>query len=323
MLLDPFARRIAYLRLSVTDLCNYRCVYCLPDGYQGCGTADDLTLDEITTLVRAFAACGTEKIRLSGGEPTLRRDITDIIRLCASTPGIQKVAITTNGHRLQQIYPDLLAAGVNQINLSVDSFRADTFRALTGKNSLPGILAAVEALLAQGYNHLKLNALLMRDSAPELLADTLAYLKTRPVTMRFIELMQTGDNAALYHKAHISAAAISARLIADGWQERERSPLAGPAREYRHPDYAGSIGIIAPYEKTFCTRCNRLRVTATGKMHLCLFADLNYDLRPWLRTGDVAGLQTELHRLIAHKPERHYLHEQNPGMMQHLAQIGG
>lgn len=323
MLLDPFARRIAYLRLSVTDLCNYRCVYCLPDGYQGCGTADDLTLDEIATLVRAFAACGTEKIRLSGGEPTLRRDITDIIRLCAGTPGIKKVAITTNGHRLQQIYPGLLAAGTSQINLSVDSFRAGTFHALTGKNSLPGILAAVEALLARGYHHLKLNALLMRDSAPELLADTLAYLKTRPVTMRFIELMQTGDNAALYHKAHISAAAISAQLTANGWQERERSPLAGPAREYRHPDYAGSIGIIAPYEKTFCTRCNRLRVTATGKMHLCLFASHNHDLRPWLRAGDVAGLQAELHRLIAHKPERHHLHEQNPGMMRHLAQIGG
>ena len=124
MLIDPFARRIAYLRLSVTDFCNYRCVYCLPDGYQGCGSADELSLAEIRTLVAAFAACGTEKIRLTGGEPTLRADIADIIRICASTPGIQKVALTTNGHRLAEHYPALLDAGIDQINLSVDSFRA-------------------------------------------------------------------------------------------------------------------------------------------------------------------------------------------------------
>ena len=230
MLIDPFARRIAYLRLSVTDFCNYRCVYCLPGGYQGCGSADELSLAEIRTLVAAFAACGTEKIRLTGGEPTLRADIADIIRICASTPGIQKVALTTNGHRLAQHYPALLDAGIDQINLSVDSFRAATFQRLTGKNHLPALLATIDALLARGYHHLKLNALLMRDSATELYEDTLAYLKTRPLTMRYIELMQTGDNAALYQRAHISAAHITARLLADGWQERERSPLAGPAR---------------------------------------------------------------------------------------------
>ncbi|WP_281838946.1 GTP 3',8-cyclase MoaA [Cardiobacterium hominis] len=323
MLIDPFARRIAYLRLSVTDFCNYRCVYCLPDGYQGCGSADELSLAEIRTLVAAFAACGTEKIRLTGGEPTLRADIADIIRICASTPGIQKVALTTNGHRLAEHYPALLDAGIDQINLSVDSFRAATFQRLTGKNHLPALLATIDALLARGYHHLKLNALLMRDSATELYEDTLAYLKTRPLTMRYIELMQTGDNAALYQRAHISAAHITARLLADGWQERERSPLAGPAREYHHPDYTGRIGIIAPYEKTFCTTCNRLRVTAHGQMHLCLFDSINYDLRPWLRAGDSEGLIARLHQLIAHKPEHHHLHEQNPGIMRHLAQIGG
>lgn len=323
VLVDPFARRIAYLRLSVTDFCNYRCVYCLPDGYQSCGEQDELTLAEIATLVQAFAECGTQKIRLSGGEPTLRRDIADIVRICAAQPGIAKVAITTNGHRLAEIYRDLIDAGVSQFNISVDSFRADTFHRLTGKNSLAGILAAVENMLDSGFPHIKLNALLMRDTARETVADSLAFVKHRPVTMRFIELMRTGDNEALYREAHIRAAEISAQLERDGWVKRERSPLAGPAQEYRHADYAGSIGIIAPYDTSFCTRCNRLRVTATGKMHLCLFDSLNYDLRPWLRTGDVAGVKAQLKALIGFKPEQHQLHAHNPGIMRHLAQIGG
>ncbi|MDO5091291.1 MAG: GTP 3',8-cyclase MoaA [Cardiobacteriaceae bacterium] len=322
MLLDSFARRIAYLRLSVTDFCNYRCVYCLPDGYQACETSDELTLAELATLVRAFAECGTEKIRLSGGEPTLRRDIADIVRLCASQPGIAKVAITSNGHRLAHIYRDLVAAGIHQFNISVDSFQPATFHKMTGKNSLSGILNAIDAMLAEGIR-IKLNALLMRETAQATIADGLEYVKTRPVTLRFIELMQTGDNRALYDKSHISADALCARLERDGWQKKTRSPMAGPAIEYRHPDYAGGIGIIAPYDKSFCQSCNRLRVTARGQMHLCLFDSLNYDLRPWLAAGDVEGVKTRLHQLIAHKPAAHQLHRHNPGIMRHLAQIGG
>lgn len=322
MLIDPFARRIAYLRLSVTDFCNYRCVYCLPDGYQGCGTSQDLSLEEITTLVTAFAASGTEKIRLTGGEPTLRPDIAAIVAACRQRPGIKKVAMTTNGHRLAQLYPQLIAAGLDQFNISVDSFRAATFQRLTGKNSLKALLAAIDGLLAAPVQ-IKLNALLMRETAAELLADTLNYIRERPLTMRFIELMRTGDNVALYQQHHISAATITGQLAAAGWQQRERSPLAGPALEYQHPDYAGRIGIIAPYDSSFCTRCNRLRVTATGQMHLCLFDSISYDLRPWLRAGDVAGLRAQLQRLIAFKPEKHQLHRQNSGLIRHLAQIGG
>lgn len=321
MLIDPFARRIAYMRLSVTDFCNYRCVYCLPDGYQGCGTSRDLTLAEIDTLVAAFAGKGTEKIRLTGGEPTLRADLPDIVARCRR-PGIKKVALTTNGHRLAQLYPGLIAAGIDQFNISVDSFRAATFQRLTGKNSLKALLRAIDGLLGQPVK-IKLNALLMRETAEELLADTLNYIKERPLTMRFIELMRTGDNVNLYEEHHISAAAITARLEAAGWQKRERSPLAGPALEYSHPDYAGRIGIIAPYDTSFCTRCNRLRVTATGQLHLCLFDSISYDLRPWLQAGDVAGLQAQLQRLIAFKPEKHQLRQQNSGLIQHLAQIGG
>ena len=321
-LIDPFKRRIAYLRLSVTDFCNYRCVYCLPDGYQACGNPNDLTLSEIATLVRGFAESGTQKIRLSGGEPTLRRDITDIVRICAEQPGIKKVALTTNGHRLEKLYQPLHDAGVAQFNVSIDSFNADTFAKMTGKNALHGILRGVEQMLDYGC-HVKLNALLMKETADEVIDDTLAFVKQRPITMRFIELMRTGDNEALFKKSHVSAATITERLLREGWTLRERSPMAGPAKEFTHPDYLGGIGIIAPYSKDFCASCNRLRVTSSGKMHLCLFDSLAYDLRRWLSDEDVAGLKAQLQRLLIHKPATHHLHEDNPGIMRHLSQIGG
>lgn len=322
-LIDPFQRRIAYLRLSVTDFCNYRCVYCLPEGYQGCAAPDELSLAEIETLVRAFAESGTEKIRLTGGEPTMRRDIVEIAQICAAQAGIRKVAITTNAHRLDKLYRPLIDAGIAQFNISVDSFREETFRRMTGKNSLAGILQAVEKMLDEGFRHIKLNALLMRETAPETLADTLAFVKERPLTMRFIELMRTNDNTALYEKSHISAAEITQMLLAEGWVLRERTPLSGPALEFSHADYAGGIGIIAPYSKDFCSSCNRLRVTSTGKMHLCLFDSINYDLRDYLRAGDVQGLKAQLQRLIAVKPASHQLHSNDSGIMAHLAQIGG
>ena len=306
-LIDPFQRRIAYLRLSVTDFCNYRCVYCLPEGYQGCAAPDELSLAEIETLVRAFAESGTEKIRLTGGEPTMRRDIVEIAQICAAQAGIKKVAITTNAHRLDKLYRPLIDAGIAQFNISVDSFREETFRRMTGKNSLAGILQAVEKMLGEGFRHIKLNALLMRETASETLADTL----------------RTNDNTALYEKSHISAAEITQMLLAEGWVLRERTPLSGPALEFSHADYAGGIGIIAPYSKDFCSSCNRLRVTSTGKMHLCLFDSINYDLRDYLRAGDVQGLKAQLQRLIAVKPASHQLHSNDSGIMAHLAQIGG
>lgn len=322
-LIDPFQRRIAYLRLSVTDFCNFRCHYCLPQGYQGKRLTNELSLSEIAILVQAFAESGTKKVRLSGGEPTMRRDIVELVAAVKAQAGIEKVALTTNGHRLEYLYKDLLAAGIDQINLSVDSFKPDVFQKITGKNRLPQILIAVDALLAEGFSNIKLNGLLMRDHALANLDDALAFVKQRPLTMRFIEVMQTGDNHAFFKQEHLSAGVIVERLLQAGWRQRQRSPLAGPAQEFIHPDYQGGIGIIAPYSKDFCNSCNRLRVTAMGKMHLCLFASVAYDLRAYLDAGDVEGLKAQLQRLLAFKPQAHQLHNNDSGIMPHLAHIGG
>ncbi|OSI22074.1 GTP 3',8-cyclase MoaA [Neisseria dumasiana] len=322
-LTDPFQRRLTYLRLSVTDLCNYRCVYCLPDGYQGKAKPDELSLREIETLVQTFARNGTRKIRLTGGEPTLRRDLADIIAVCKAQPEIENVALTTNAFKLAKLFPAYRAAGLDKLNISIDSFDPEVFYQITGKRECRNILRALDDILAEGFYSIKVNTLLMRRYIDRTLADALEFVRHRPVTLRFIELMQTCDNFALFNEQHLSAAALEADLQTQGWQLMPRQAHAGPAREYWHRDFAGSIGFIAPYSKDFCRSCNRLRVSAQGKMHLCLFGGTAYDLRLWLHSGDTQGLQQHLHELMAEKPEHHFLHNRKFGLIRDLSMIGG
>ena len=321
-LTDSFNRRLSYLRLSVTDLCNYRCSYCLPHGYQGKASPDELSLPEIETLVAAFAQSGTRKVRLTGGEATLRRDLPDIIAACRAQPEIEHIALTTNAYRLDKLFPAYRAAGLDKINISIDSFHPETFRKITGKDECLNILRDVDGILTTGFQ-VKINTLLLREYAEATLPDALAYIKTHPVTLRFIELMQTGDNLGYFNRQHLSAAAIERRIADEGWQLRPRSPHAGPAREYTHPDFSGSIGFIAPYGKDFCTACNRLRVTSQGKMHLCLFGGVSHDLRPFLRSGDTEGLKKHLRELVMQKPEHHDLHDKKVGLITNLSMTGG
>ncbi|MCP2039786.1 cyclic pyranopterin phosphate synthase [Neisseria sp. HSC-16F19] len=322
-LTDPFHRRLTYLRLSVTDLCNYRCVYCLPDGYQGKSKPDELTLPEIETLVHTFGAHGTRKIRLTGGEPTLRRDLAEIIAICKNAPGIEQVALTTNAFKLAQLAPSYRAAGLDKLNISIDSFDPEVFYQITGKRECQRIVAALDGLLADGFYNIKINTLLLKRYIERTLADALDFVRQRPVTLRFIELMQTRDNFTLFSEQHLSAAKLEADLQAQGWQLLPRQAHAGPAREYRHRDFAGGIGFIAPYSQDFCKSCNRLRVSAQGKMHLCLFGGIAYDLRPWLQRGDGEGLAQHLYELMADKPEHHFLHDKKVGLIRDLSMIGG
>ena len=299
-LIDPYNRRLTYLRLSITDLCNYRCSYCLPNGYQGKAKPDELTLPEIHTIAAAFAQSGTRKVRLTGGEPTLRADLPDIIAAIRAQPQIESIALTTNGHRLDKNFPIYRAAGLTKINISLDSFNPETFKKITGKDQSQAILRSIETILNTCFSSIKIHPLLLREHAQETLHDALDYIRSRPIALRFIELMQTGDNSAYFQQHHQNALQLEQNLIQQGWQLQPRQPHAGPAREYSHPDYVGNIGIIAPYSKDFCTNCNRLRITAQGKMHLCLFGSVAHDLRPYL--NDVGSLKTQLAQLIQDKP---------------------
>ena len=322
-LVDGFSRQLTYLRLSITDFCNFRCEYCLPNGYQGKRPDDELSVAEIATLIRGFAQVGTEKVRITGGEPSIRRDVVDIIETIKNTAGIKTVAMTSNGYKLGKHLAAWQNAGLNQLNISMDSFDAATFYKMTGFDMLPQLLADMDQLLTTTDIKLKINGVLMAETAFQNLLDAMSYVKTRPVTYRFIEFMQTSDNSDLFFAQHAQADTITDYLLAHGWQTNARGHADGPAVEYSHPDYLGRIGMIAPYAAHFCDNCNRLRVSSLGKVHLCLFDQGNYDIRHYLRQNDVDGLVTALQSFMPIKPEHHHLHDANSGIMHNLSIIGG
>ncbi len=322
-LTDTFHRKLTYLRLSVTDFCNFRCGYCLPNGYQGKRPDNELTLSEIDTLLTAFATLGTTKVRLTGGEPSVRRDLPDIIALARSKNPISTVAISSNGYKLGKHIKAWQDAGLTQLNLSVDSFDKRTFHEMTGFDILPNLLRDVDTLLATTDIRLKMNGILMAHTAYDNLMQALAFVKERPVTYRFIEFMQTSDNSELFFAEHQSGKLIKDYLTKHGWTAKVKATDSGPAIEYQHPDYVGSIGLIEPYAPKFCDSCNRLRVSSLGKVHLCLFDQVSYDVRPYLSAHDSAGVVQAVQSLMPIKPEHHHLHHGSSGIMANLSMVGG
>lgn len=320
---DAWSRSFRYLRLSLTEKCNFTCNYCLPDGTDCHSMTDDLTLIEIRRLVTAFAMLGTEKIRLTGGEPTLRRDLNEIIHTCKSVPGIKSVALTTNGFRLEKDVASWREAGLDALNVSVDSLRPEMFQLITGSGKLQSILQGLEQAQSLGFQQVKINTVLLREQNARELDSFLDFIKTRNLTLRFIELMQTGDNVDFFARQHLSAESIRQRLLADGWTQKLRSIDAGPAKEYNHPDYKGSIGLIMPYSQDFCASCNRLRVSSQAELYLCLFAEQHLSFRDLLQSDDPQPVIQFLQQAIIHKTAGHNLHQQQTGSTKQLAMIGG
>lgn len=323
---DKFHRKFYYLRLSVTDVCNFRCTYCLPDGYKPPGHKRPafLTLPEIKRVVTAFADCGTSKVRITGGEPSLRKDFPQIIETVANTPGISKVATTTNGYRMAKQVDNWQRAGLTHINVSVDSLDPRMFHQITGENKFTEVMAGIDRAFEIGYEQVKVNVVLMKDLNAKELPSFLNWIKDRPIQLRFIELMQTGEMDELFQNHHVSGVDIRNQLIANGWILKARQNNDGPAQVFVHADYKGEIGLIMPYEKNFCESCNRLRVSAMGKLHLCLFGEHGVELRDLLQED--AQEQALIERIqvqLQTKSVSHFLHDGNSGMTPHLASIGG
>ncbi|PKG39299.1 GTP 3',8-cyclase MoaA [Psychromonas sp. Urea-02u-13] len=321
---DNFERKFEYLRLSITDECNFKCNYCLPDGYKRSHQGEFLSHQEINHLVNAFSELGTKKVRITGGEPSLRKDFPDIIKSVASVPGIQKVATTTNGFRLQKDAQQWFDAGLDAINVSIDSLDARTFHLITGKNIFQKVMDGVSACVDAGYKQVKINSVLMKGLNDKDLDLYIDWIKTRPIQLRFIELMQTGDNAEFFDKHHLSGLWIKEKLLAEGWTQKVPLSHDGPAQIFTHDEFQGEVGLIMPYSKDFCKSCNRLRVSSTGKLHLCLFGEQGVDLRDLL--VDASQKEALKHRIILalnDKKESHYLQSGNTGATPHLASIGG
>lgn len=321
---DRFGRVFPYLRLSVTDVCNFRCSYCLPDGHEKSYGAPFLRVDEIRRLVEAFADMGMWKVRLTGGEPTVRKDFSEIARAVSGVLGIRRVALTTNGYRLPEKAKEFFDTGLRSINVSIDSLDPRRFHEITGHDRLFEVVEGVEAALSVGFDAVKVNAVLLKGLNDDELEAFLDFIRRRPISLRFIELMQTRDNLVYFRRHHVPATVVRTKLEAAGWRLLPREEGAGPAVEYAHPDYQGRIGIIAPYAKDFCTSCNRLRVSARGDLHLCLFGTGGHSIRPLLQEDrQREELQETVMGLLKMKSATHFLHQGDAGARKHLASIGG
>ncbi len=283
-----------------------------------------LRIDEIKNLINAFAELGTNKIRLTGGEPTVRKDFTQIAQLVSSHSAIKKTAFTTNGYRLEKYAKQWFEAGLNNINISIDSLNNERFFQITGHDRLSEVLRGVDKALEVGFDKVKINSVLLKGVNDSEIEDYLSWAKNTPISIRFIELMQTGDNLDYFKKYHLSASIISDRLKNDGWTLKKRDENAGPAKEYIHPDYQGSIGFIAPYSKDFCKSCNRLRITSKGDLRLCLFGNQGISLRHLLQSKEQKPLLIKLvSDQLTFKCSTHFLALGDTGITPNLASIGG
>jgi GTP 3',8-cyclase len=329
-LIDAFGRRLTYLRVSVTDRCNLRCLYCLPEGAEhSFGNREFLSAEQIETLVGALVRLGIERVRLTGGEPLVRKDIVEVARRVRQLPGVQNLALSTNGTELERLAPALFAAGVDRVNVSLDSVDAETFRAITQNGDLDQVWRGVEAALATGFDPVKLNAVLLAHHNMADVERLVALTLDRPLTVRFIEMMPTAANAHLQGNEYVSCD------VARQWIEERFGPLlpadsgprTGPAKAFRLAGARGQVGFITPLSHTFCADCNRLRLTARGELRLCLFADRVYPLRHLLAERNAerreAALEAEILRVLADKPAEHMLTQGNYGNLVSFMQIGG
>ncbi|WP_075522836.1 GTP 3',8-cyclase MoaA [Candidatus Pelagibacter communis] len=325
---DSFGRTFPYIRLSITDVCNFKCGYCLPDGYQ-VDKSDNrkfLHLDEIKRLAKVFSKLGVSKIRLTGGEPTVRKDFFEIIKVLKKEARIEKVVVTTNGYNLDKKAKMLVDSGISGINISIDSLDSNIFRDITGHNRLPEILQGIKNLQELNFTNIKINAVLLKNiNASEKDFNNWAeFIKKNEVDFRFIELMRTGDNLNYFNKYHISAKIFKNYLNKNNWIYQTFGKDAGPSLNYINPKYKGKFGIIAPYSKDFCKTCNRLRITSRGDLRLCLFGNTGINLRHLLQKDDqTKELQDLIMRQMKFKKESHYLELGETGLTKNLSTTGG
>ena len=328
MLKDTFGRSFPYIRLSITDVCNYSCTYCLPQGYKK-NPGDKrsfMSSQEISRLAKALSELGVSKIRLTGGEPTVRKDFFDILRDMKQNSNIPKVTMTTNGYQLDKIAKQLHESGLDGINISIDSLNRETFKKLTGHDRLPEILKGIKILQKLNFKSIKVNAVLLKG-----INDTYedfelfeSFIKENDIDFRFIELMQTGDNLDYFKKNHVSSKIFKDYLEKNHWIHQTYGKDAGPALNFIHSKYKGKFGIIAPYSKDFCKTCNRLRVTSRGDLRLCLFGNTGISIRHLLQNDEQKGELVDLIIKQLHlKKESHYLELGDTGITPNLSSTGG
>jgi len=311
-------REITYLRVSLTDLCNLRCVYCMPpEGVAKRGHRDILSLEEIAEIARAAASLGVKKIRLTGGEPLVRRGVAGLCRELAAIPGVEELALTTNGVLLPRMAEELRAAGVRRVNISLDTLDAEKYAKITRGGRLSDALAGIRAAKDAGFSPVKLNAVLIGGFNDDEIPALAALTEREPVEVRFIELMPIGRTQPFGPEAYLPCSAVLDRLPA----LEPLPPDGGVARRYRLPGAAGTVGLISPLSCNFCGSCNRLRLTADGFLKPCLHAKEELPVRGL--HGE--ALRRRLQEAAWAKPAEHGLLSASArsGAMRNMNQIGG
>ena len=328
ILTDTFGRKFPYIRMSITDVCNYKCAYCLPQGYKK--TLGDsrsfMSAEEISRLSKALSELGVCKIRLTGGEPTVRNDFFDILKDMKQNSKIEKITMTTNGYRLDKIAKQLHESGLDGVNISIDSLDRDTFKNLTGHDRLLEILNGINILQDLNFKNIKINAVLLKginDSEKDF--DIFSnFIKNNKIDFRYIELMETGDNKSYFKKHHVPAKIFKEYLNKNNWVYQTYGKDAGPSLNYIHPDFKGKFGLIAPYSKDFCKSCNRLRITARGDLRLCLFGNTGISIRHLLQKDNQKDELVDLIISQLHlKKASHHLEIGDTGITPNLSTTGG
>ncbi|WP_296058919.1 GTP 3',8-cyclase MoaA [uncultured Amphritea sp.] len=326
-LIDGLGRKIDYIRLSVTDRCDFRCVYCMAEDMEFLPRARVLSLEELVALGRSLVNLGIRRIRLTGGEPLVRRGIVELISALASLPGLDEVTLTTNGSQLTRLAQPLKDAGLKRINISLDSLDAKRFFRMTRRDMLAQVLAGVDAAVAAGFERIKLNTVVMRGYNDDEIFDLLGYAQARGIDISFIEEMPLGQISSHdRQQVHCSSDEVKQYIEQRFQLLPSTETTGGPSRYYRIPGQSGRIGFISPYSHNFCSSCNRLRVTAEGRLLLCLGQENSVDLRAVLRRypGEPLRLESLIRDAITRKPEGHGFADQDaPQVLRFMNMTGG
>lgn len=324
MLVDTYNRRIDYLRISVTDRCNLRCIYCMPEwGIMNKPHEELLTFEEMVEIVKAAVKLGIDKLRLTGGEPLVRKNLVNLISSLSKIEGIKDLALTTNGILLREFALALKQAGLKRVNISLDSLSQDRYNRLTRQGRLSQVLEGIQEAFRVGLSPIKINVLLLEDIKKEEIADFLEFTRESPIHIRFLEFMPVNS----FYKVEKPVSCAEIINIAQGAAEIEAAKIVGngPARVYKLKNGLGTFGLISPMSCKFCFRCNRLRLTSDGFLKVCLHSDLKVNLRDALRQGANAGEISRLIRLaVDMKPKEHSLDKDGAKLREFsMCQIGG
>jgi GTP 3',8-cyclase len=325
-LIDGFGRPITYLRLSVTDRCDFRCVYCMAEEMQFLPRDHILSIEEMTLVAQAFTQLGVSKIRITGGEPLIRRNINQLFHNLSLLSGLEEISLTTNGSHLEQHCHALVAAGIKRINVSLDSLHTDKFHQLTRTGNLSQVLRGIEAALATGL-HIKLNSVILKNRNSDEVIDLVKFALDKQIDISFIEEMPLGIIHEHQRKAEFISSADLREIIQQHYELHPTDAhTGGPSRYWTVTNHPSLIGFISPHSENFCASCNRVRVTAEGKLLLCLGNEDNLDLRDIIRQhpNNIDMLKSRIIESMHYKPEKHqFTIESEPEIVRFMNMTGG